>query len=212
MNTVSKTFAVGTLMAMAQVAAAQSPLSVNVGLINVNPDSDRSLIDSTSLGIGVDDNTTLGITFDYFLSPNIAVEVVAALPFEHDIDVDSGVGPVGSTKHLPPTVLAQYHVGAEDAVFRPFVGLGLNYTIFFSEEVVADNGATATEIELDSSVGLAAQVGFNFEIDDAWGIHAMAMLVDIDTDATVTTSTLGTLTSTVEIDPWVVMIGAKFNL
>lgn len=195
MNTVSKTLAVGTLMAMAQVAAAQSPLSVNVGLINVNPDSD--------VAPPIDADTTLGITGDFFLSDNVAVEVVAALPFEHEIEG------VGSTKHLPPTVFAQYHIGDASSPFRPFVGAGLNYTIFFSEEVSAASGLT--DFELDSSFGLAWQVGFNFAVDDAWGIHFMATQIDIDTDATLTTA-IATAEATVEIDPLVVFLGVKFNL
>lgn len=215
MKQLSAVLAAGTLLAMTQVASAQSPLSINVGAINVNPDSDRSAIDqvSTGPGIGVDDNTTLGLTFDYFLTNNFAVEVIAALPFEHDIDVivDSSTGAVaavGSTKHLPPTVVAQYHFGPDSSAFRPFVGLGVNYTEFFSEEVTLTG---ATDLSLDSSFGLAWQVGFNFALDQTWGIHFMASQIDINTDATVETAT-GNLTSDVAIDPLVVMIGAKFNL
>ena len=39
----------------------------------------------------------------------------------------------GSTKHLPPTVSLQYHFRGNERV-KPFIGAGLNYTIFFEEE------------------------------------------------------------------------------
>lgn len=207
-----KVVAAGTLLAMAQVASAQSPFSFNVGAINVNPTSDRSSIsEAPTLGVGVEDDTTLGFTVDYFVTPNFAVEVIAALPFEHEIDVDtgSGVSAVGTTKHLPPTVVAQYHFGADTTAFRPFVGVGANYTEFFSEEAQL---AGATDLELDSSFGLAGQVGFNFRVDQTWGVHFMATYIDINTDATVVMPATGNLTSDVSIDPLVIMLGAKFNL
>jgi outer membrane protein len=188
MKKLSNVLVAGTLMAMAQIAAAQSPLSVNVGFINVDPDEDS----------GVEDDTTLGITFDYFINDNVAVELVAALPFEHDIP-----GYAASTKHLPPTLLAQYHFGTSSSPFRPFVGAGLNYTIFFSEEA----GNLGNDLELDASFGLAWQLGFNYSVDPAWGVHFMASQIDIDSDMTVD----GAAAGTAEIDPLVLLLGAKFN-
>ena len=61
-------------------------LSVNIGAITVAPDSGTSNIDQDpSLGLGVDSNTQLGITFDYALNDNWALELIAATPFSHDI-------------------------------------------------------------------------------------------------------------------------------
>lgn len=195
--------------AVSGTAQAMSPLKINLGLINVDPDSDGSVINGTTSELYADGDTTLGITFDYFFNENFAIELIAALPFEHDIsandvaDATTTEAVIGSIKHLPPTLLAQYHFGAERSAFRPFVGLGLNYTIFFSEETL-----DGSNLELDSSFGLAYQFGANFAVDDTWGIHAVATMIDIDTDASVD----GTEISTVEIDPWVVMIGVRFSL
>ena len=69
----------------------------------MRPDSDNSEI------ISVDDGASLIFNGSYFFTPNVALEVLAALPFSHDIELLGGGGNVGETKHLPPTVSVQHH-------------------------------------------------------------------------------------------------------
>jgi outer membrane protein len=80
-------------------------------LTNIMPDDSSSNVnvEGADLGIGVndDDNTQLGLNFVYFHSPQLAIEVLAATPFSHDIDLNT-LGALGNTKHLPPTVSANY--------------------------------------------------------------------------------------------------------
>jgi len=193
-------------------------LSVNIGAITVSPDSGTSNIDQDpSLGLSVESNTQLGITFDYALNDNWVLELIAATPFSHDISGEAGLAgaDIGSTKQLPPTLLAQYHFGDSNAAFRPFVGAGLNYTMFFDEQAGQDLkttlGTDDVEIKLDDSFGLAAQVGFNYMLNEKWGIHAMASYMDIDSDAEVFADGKKALTSTVAIDPTVFMLGMKYK-
>ena len=198
-------------------APAMAKLSVNVGAIHVNPDSSASPLSLDDTGVTVDSNTQLGITFDYALNDNWVVELVAATPFSHDINGSGGLNGVaiGSAKHLPPSLFAQYHFGSADSQFRPFVGLGANYTIFFSEEVDSELKAALdtddVELKLDDSFGLAAQVGANYSINDKWGIHVMASYIDINTDAEVWANGQKAVTSDVAIDPFVFMLGAKYK-
>ena len=206
---------------------AEIGISLNVGPILVSPDSGESELDQdATLSVGVDSNTQLGLIFDIPINDNIVVEVVAATPFEHDITGETGLAgaatsEIGSTKHLPPTVFAQYHFGRPDAVFRPFVGAGLNYTIFFEEETgtglrnaLAGLGVTAdqdVDVELDDSVGIALQGGFNYMLSEDWTVNAMLSWIDINTDADIKVDGVSKLTSEVEIDPLVFFIGAKFD-
>jgi len=198
-------------------APAMAKLSVNVGAIHVNPDSSVSPLSLDGTGVTVDSNTQLGITFDYALNDNWVVELVAATPFSHDINGSGGLNGVaiGSAKHLPPSLFAQYHFGSADSQFRPFVGLGANYTIFFSEEVDSELkaalGTDDVELKLDDSFGLAAQVGANYSINDKWGIHVMASYIDINTDAEVWANGQKAVTSDVAIEPFVFMLGAKYK-
>jgi len=171
-------------------------------LTNVSPNDDATAFSDVAVVPKVDDNTRPGFTFVYMHNDNIGFEVLAALPFQHDISVD-GLGKIGETKHLPPTVSVQYYFNPETKV-RPYVGLGLNYTTFFSTESIAGLGG---DLELDDSFGLAAQVGIDYDIDEKWFLTADARYINIETTAT--NSAAGK--SDVEINPTVVSIGVGYK-
>ncbi|WP_063700214.1 OmpW/AlkL family protein [Pseudoalteromonas gelatinilytica] len=205
-----------SLLALSPVANAN--LSVNVGAINVNPDNDSSKInEAPTLGLSADDDTQLGITVDYALDDNWVIELVAATPFSHDVQGAGGLAgnKIATIKHLPPTLLAQYHFLDSTYKFRPFVGVGLNYTTFFDEQpsaaLKATLGTDDVEVKLDDSFGIAAQAGFNYMMSENWGLHGMVSLIDIETDATVYADGAKALTSTVKIDPVVAMFGVKYK-
>lgn len=150
----------------------------------------------------VGDSTTLGITFVYMLKNNIGLEVLAALPFEHDITVE-GMGKVGSTKELPPTVSVQYYFNPETN-FRPYVGAGVNYTIFFNDKTVPALGG---DLELDNSFGLAVQAGFDYDLNDKWFLNADIRYINIETTATI--AAVGS--SDVDINPTVISVGLGYK-
>ncbi|SFD24394.1 OmpW/AlkL family protein [Pseudoalteromonas denitrificans] len=220
-NVIKSTLVAASLIAtpLAQAEVSLDKLSINIGAITVKPDSSTSYIDGTNntLGLSVDSNTQLGITLDYAINDNWALELIAATPFSHDIDGEAGLdgASLGSTKHLPPTLLAQYHFGGSNAVFRPFIGAGINYTIFFDEQAGQDLkttlGTNDVELKLDNSLGLAAQAGFNYSVNNKWAVHAVATYMDIDSDAEIFANGTKALTSTVNIDPVVFMLGMKYK-
>lgn len=166
----------------------------SVGAHQVNPKSDNGSLAGGSLDVEVDSNVRPTITAEYFVRDNLGIEVLASLPFQHDININ-GLGNVGSTKHLPPTVSLQYHFG--EGKVKPFVGLGVNYTLFFSEDT---NGALAgNDLKLDDSFGLAAHAGIDFKVGEKGAIRVDARWIDIDTDVELNGTGLGT----VNIDPLV---------
>ena len=205
-----------SLLALSPVANAN--LSVNVGAINVNPDNDSSKInEAPTLGLRGVDNTQVGITIDYAFNDNWVLELVAATPFSHDVQGTGGLAgnKIADIKQLPPSLIAQYHFLDSTYKFRPFVGVGINYTTFFDEQpsaaLKATLGTNDVEVKLDDSFGFAAQAGFNYMMNENWGLHGMVALIDIDTDATVYADGAKALTSTVEIDPVVTMLGVKYK-
>lgn len=166
----------------------------SVGAHQVNPKSDNGSLAGGALDVEVDSNVRPTITAEYFVRDNLGIEVLASLPFQHDININ-GLGNVGSTKHLPPTVSLQYHFG--EGKVKPFVGLGVNYTLFFSEDT---NGALAgNDLKLDDSFGLAAHAGIDFKVGEKGAIRVDARWIDIDTDVELNGTGLGT----VNIDPLV---------
>jgi outer membrane protein len=176
--------------------------TISVGAHQVNPKSDNGSLAGGTVPIEVDSDVRPTITAEYFIRDNLGIEVLAAWPFEHDINVP-GVGRVGSTKHLPPTVSLQYHFG--QGTVKPFIGAGINYTRFFSTETT---GVLAgTDLELDDSIGLAAHVGIDFEVGERGSIRVDARWMDIDTDAKINGVDVGT----VEIDPLVYGVAYVFK-
>ncbi|MEH6592970.1 MAG: OmpW family outer membrane protein, partial [Halioglobus sp.] len=169
-------------------------------------------------GVSVDDDTQLGIIGAYMLTDNIGLELLAATPFEHDINV-KGVGiSAGSTKQLPPTLSVQWYPRGGQPGWQPYLGLGLNYTIFFDEEVDSELedalgaiiGASKANLELDDSFGLAAQAGVDFPLGDHWGINLGVWYIDIDTTAKIKTD-VGAVKFDVDINPWVYNIGIAYK-
>ncbi|MDP5293646.1 OmpW family outer membrane protein [Oceanimonas sp. CHS3-5] len=150
-----------------------------------------------------DSNTQLGLTFSYMVTDNWGVELLAATPFSHSVRT-AGFGEVAKIKHLPPTLMGQYYFGNAQSKVRPYVGAGVNYTMFFDEE---GRGALSTsDVKLDDSWGLAAQAGIDMNVTDNLFVNASAWLIDIDTDVETDIGTFKT-----NIDPVVLMVGMGYS-
>jgi outer membrane protein len=164
-----------------------------VGIGSVDPKSSNGNVAS------VDSGTTLVFNGTYMFTPTLGLEVLASLPFSHDVNLVSDGSKVGETKHLPPTFSLQYHFPT-DGPFDPYAGLGVNYTIFFDQETT---GALAgLDLDLDNSFGLAAQLGFDYQLSDSMFLNIDARWIDIETDADLN----GVPLETVDIDPLVYSI------
>ena len=176
-----------------------------IGAHQVNPKSDNGSLVNGTLDVEVGSSVRPTITAEYFVRDNLGVEVLAALPFQHDISV-VGVGKVGSTKHLPPTVSLQYHFG--QGKVKPFVGVGLNYTTFFSTK--SEGAIAGTNLDLSDSWGLAAHLGVDFKVGEKGAIRVDYRKIDIDTKVKLNGANLGTK-NTVNIDPSVYGIAYVFS-
>ncbi|MDF4482438.1 outer membrane protein OmpW [Vibrio parahaemolyticus] len=210
-----------TICSLAVVAALVSPsvfahkqgdFVLRVGAASVVPNDSSDKILGSQEELKVDSNTQLGLTFGYMFTDNISLELLAATPFSHDISTDLlGLGDIADTKHLPPTLMVQYYFGEPQSKFRPYVGAGLNYTIFFDEGF--NNKAKnvgLTDLKLDDSLGLAANVGVDYMINVQWFLNASAWYANIETEATYKFGGAKQKTD-VKINPWVFMISGGYK-
>ncbi|BFT32122.1 outer membrane protein OmpW [Alteromonas sp. D210916BOD_24] len=219
-----------TLSAICLTLAALSPLAnahqqgdwiVRGGLTTVAPDESTSNIiaGGSDLGVAltVDNNTQLGINVAYFLTDNINIELLAATPFKHDVNfsVNDPLGTgnqLGEVTHLPPTLTANYYFNDANSAFQPYVGLGVNYTLFFDEGFTgANSNAGLSDLSLDNSFGLSAQVGMDYIVDKKWHVNASVRFIDIDTDASFKVGEADGVVSDIEIDPWVYTISVGYT-
>ncbi|RUO33242.1 OmpW/AlkL family protein [Aliidiomarina soli] len=224
--------AVSAIVAMSSFAA-EAQWGLNVGPVYVGPQessSNLNVIEEVagltpgSTELAVNGNTQLGITLDYKFNPNWAVQLIAATPFSHDIEVSGSAIDglhVGKTKHLPPTLLAQYHVTRFSDRWQPFIGIGLNYTTFFDEQVDGQlsgaldslgvtQGTDEVSLTLSDSWGLALQAGVNVQLTENLGIHAMVSQMNIATTGRVRVNGTTVQRVAVDIDPLVTMVGVRW--
>ena len=175
------------------MAQSKGDWTFSAGIHQVAPKSDNGTLAGGTLKVDVGSDIKPTVTAEYFVADNLGIEVLAALPFKHDISI-AGLGRVGSTKHLPPVATLQYHFNRQGRV-SPFLGAGLNYTTFFSEET---GGALAgSRLKLDDSWGLAAHAGLDFALNEKAALRVDLRWMDIDSKVTLDGSRLGT----VDIDP-----------
>ena len=215
-------------------AYEQGDWILRVGATTVDPDTDSDDINLPGGLVAkaeVDKDTQLGIIPAYMVTDQFAVEVLAATPFEHDIEAQ-GVGAIkgtnldaGSTKQLPPTVSVQWYPRGGQTGWQPYIGAGLNYTVFFDEDVdnqligllgdLTGGAVNGADLDVDDSWGLALQAGVDVPINDRWAVNVGVWYLDIDTTAEITAKANGATAAKVkfdvELDPWVYNIGVAYK-
>lgn len=227
MNTISKwLFAVGlTAVMMLTAIPVFAVESENVqdkkwimrvrGILLSPQDSSGSLTPGFPTGsVDAEDDMAPEIDFTYMISKHFGLELILATT-KHIVKGDgslSGVGTIADARVLPPTLTLQYHL-FPDGNFRPYVGAGINYTIFYNEGASQSLEATLgqTTVDMDSSVGFAAQAGVDIQVAKGWFFNLDVKYVDLDTTITLKSAGVSRKVN-LEIDPIIfgVGIGVRF--
>ena len=148
------------------------------------------------------------LDFTYFFTEHFAAELILGTA-KHDVQaINTLAGDVnlGSVWLLPPTLTAQYHFYTSDQkVFKPYIGAGVNYTLFYNVK-----SGDVAGVEYDNALGYAAQVGFDLMLDDTFFINFDAKRLFLSTDVTVDASNLApglSIPAEVDINPWLIGVG-----
>lgn len=192
--------AAALLAAAPAMAQSKGDWTLGVGMGVVDPRSGAGNLDGSALGLGalpakVDSDAKPTITFEYFIADKIGLEVLGALPFEHEVGIQ-GLGKIGRTRQLPPVVSLQYHF-ANRSKITPFLGLGVNYTRFFDTD--GKGALQGAKLDLGDSWGIAAHAGLDFALPGKGALRVDLRWADIDTQVKVDGARLGTA----RIDPLV---------
>ena len=187
--------AVAVLCALTSGAAfaqqAESPWLVRVRAVHL----DSANKDSTGLGLSVNNKTIPEVDISYFFNKNVAAELILTVPQKHDLSSSVLGGRIGSLKHLPPSLLLQYHFDAPG--FKPYVGAGVNYTRFSSVNLPAG-------VDIDrNSWGGALQVGVDIPLSKNLSLNFDVKKVYIKTDVFAGGAKAGTF----KVDPVLVGVG-----
>ncbi len=187
--------AVAVLCALTSGAAfaqqAESPWLVRVRAVHL----DSANKDSTGLGLSVNNKTIPEVDISYFFNKNVAAELILTVPQKHDLSSSVLGGRIGSLKHLPPSLLLQYHFDAPG--FKPYVGAGVNYTRFSNVNLPAG-------VDIDrNSWGGALQVGVDIPLSKNLYLNFDVKKVYIKTDVFAGGAKQGTF----KVDPVLVGVG-----
>jgi outer membrane protein len=172
------------------VQAQETPWMVRARAVHL----DMSNHDSTGLGLSVNNKTIPEVDVSYFFSPNVAAELILTVPQKQT--VSSNGTSIGTFKHLPPTLLMQYHFTGLTG-YKPYVGAGINYTDISKVNLL---GGAAT-LDKDSWGG-ALQAGVDIPLDKNWSLNFDVKKVYIKTRVYAAGVNAGTL----KLDP--VLVGA----
>lgn len=176
-----------TLAAGTALAQSQGDYTFGIGVGHIDPTSDGGTLAGDDFSAKSD--RSIIFTFEYFIRDNLGIELLAATPFKHDLTLDGAT--IGDTYHLPPTLSVNWHFPTQSA-WKPYVGLGINYTKFFEEDTPLG------DLDLDSSFGVSAQVGLDYQFSEKNAVRFNVRWFDIDSDAKLN----GTPIGTAEIDPF----------
>ncbi|PZX25509.1 putative Outer membrane protein, OmpW family [Cupriavidus phytorum] len=237
-STYKKMLAAGAVMALTGAAHAQSAGSniVSMGWFRVMPNSsaDPLTVDSIggrpvgmtrpNTGAEIESADTLGLAFTHFFTDNISGEIVAGIPPKHDVKGTGNYaqyGKLGSVKQWSPALVVKYHFFDAKTKFRPYVGIGVNYT-WFTDETITNQNFVNREFAPGARMTASAKpswnpvfnIGATYAINDNWFVGLSVSYVPISTRASFTTQA-GPVTirshTKIKIDPVVTYLNVGYR-
>ena len=193
---------------MAQAQAEENPWMLRVRAVDLLFQNGQSGGTGTVQALNVKAKNQWIPEFDisYFFTKNIAAELVLTWPQQVNITYGSGNANAGKITALPPSLLVQYHF-TELGAFKPYVGVGVNYTIFGNRQNFPALGNSVTVNQ--SSVGVVGQIGMDYMFDKNWGMNVDLKYATMSTD--VKTVAGGTNLGTLTLNPWMPAVGVTYK-
>ena len=146
--------------------------------------------------IDIESASSVIFTATYMFTDNISMELLGGLPYKHDVvgsGAVAGAGKIGSVHQISPTLMAQWRFLEPQAMFRPYVGLGVTYAVFYDTEgsaaltALTNPGGPPTTISGDHAFGTTGELGVTFKINEQWFVDAAIMKTYITTNTSLST-------------------------
>jgi outer membrane protein len=203
------------------VVETWNPWMIRVRALGVLPDAGGSSVNvvgvpalsSPNSGLSISNSVVPEVDISYFFTRNIAAELILGVT-RHTIDGTgtlSGLA-IGKSWLLPPTLTLQYHF-TDFGAFKPYVGAGVNYTVFFSQSAANTpfNGLAVTQLNISNQFGAAVQFGFDYMLDRHWGFNVDVKKLWLQPNYTATVNNLIPVSGRANIDPWLVGTGVTYK-
>jgi outer membrane protein len=213
--------AVLALAAAPAFAQKAGSWSASVGVTQIAPDVTSGNLSAPSLPgtqVDINSNTQLTGAVNYAMTDNIVINVPLGFGFKHKVTgakAIAGVGVIATTKALPITVLGQYRFGEANATFRPFVGAGLSYVVFYNEKgtsvltALTNPGAgVPTTLSFKDKLAATLQLGAVYNINERWYVEGNYTKTFLKTVGTLSTGQ--TLATKLDPNGYTFQVGYKF--
>jgi outer membrane protein len=189
------------------VATTQSPWQVRVRALGVITNEGGSVDGIAGSDLDYSNSVTPELDITYYFTNNIAAELILGTTSSHVYTGGSieGLGEVGKTWILPPTLTLQYHF-TDFGAFKPYIGAGVNYTIFYNQSDAGD----FDDMDIENSFGAALQIGFDYMLDRHWGVNFDVKKIFLEPDWTANLN--GTeLSGEADVSPWLIGGGVTYR-
>ena len=168
----------------------------------------NTLYGTAGATLGVDANTIPEIDFSYYITKNIAAELILAVGTRHDVHINgysaAGSANLGSVNLLPPTLTLQWHFNPDQTI-DPYIGAGVSY-VRAMDNGLSYNGAVPIKIERDS-FGPAIQAGVDYNLENKWLLNLDVKKIWFGTDVSLDYVGGWKKIDSLDVDPWVVSVG-----
>jgi len=191
---------------VADIPAASSPWQIRVRGVGVITEDSGSVSGVAGSDLSYSDSVIPELDISYYFTDNIAAELILGTTYAN-IEEDGAVGvPVGRAWLLPPTLTLQYHF-TDFGAFKPYLGAGVNYSMFYNKS----ERAGFSNLDVDNAFGVALQAGFDYMLDEHWGVNFDVKKIFLETDWSADHDTLGPLSGKAKMDPWLIGAGVTYR-
>lgn len=192
--------------AATEALASPSPWQIRLRGLGVITHDSGSVDGAAGSDLSYSDSVIPELDISYYLTDNIAAELILGTTYAniYGEGILSPLGKLGKTWVLPPTLTLQYHF-TDFGAFKPYVGAGVNYTMFYSQK-----GDAASSLDVKNTFGTALQVGADYMVNEHWGVNfdVKKLFLNADFDATVGGSAVS---GKAKLDPWLIGAGVTYR-
>jgi outer membrane protein len=188
------------------VAAPKSPWQIRLRALGVFTEDSGYVNGIPGSDLSYSDTVTPELDISYYFTDNIAAELILGTTYAK-IDGEgtiAGLGEIGKVWVLPPTLTLQYHF-TNFGAFKPYVGAGATYTMFYSQDAT-----NADDIDVKDTFGGALQVGFDYMVNEHWGVNFDVKKLFLEPKYDVTVGGAA-LTGKAKLNPWLIGTGVTYR-
>lgn len=205
----------GLLLSTLSFGQEAGELHMRVRATGVVP-MENATIETIGGNVNLTNNLIPEVDFTYYFTKNIAAELILGTSKHEVVAVNTALGnlDLGRVMLLPPTLNLQYHFYPTKNL-KPYIGAGLNYTIFYDEGQGKGRNTAITNVDYDNNLGYSFQLGFDYKINDKlyWNVDVKKVYLntDVEVGAALPAGQVY-VPADVDLNPWLISTGIGFKL